>query len=188
MWNTSAGQRRDAPPTVFFTDWHILPSSLIKALFTKIEHGAAQGWFTVPHLLSGFNERRASTQDLCEEQQALCDISPSFPGNENTGGKSDVDQNSLIFSDCTFTEHRGSLPLSGCGAHGHDSLSKAMISMVTPIKHLRAHPWAFIPQHVSVREAGGGAAVNLWEPNTCETQWTPGALRLNWDLCTTETG
>lgn len=46
-----------------------------------------------------------------------------------------------------------------------------MISIVTLIKHLSAHPCALIPQHMRVREGRGRATVNLWEPKQWHAAW-----------------
>lgn len=74
-------------------------------------------------------------------------------------------------SDCTLTDHGRFLPLSSSSTDGYIALSNIMISRVTPIKHLGAHPRALIPQHLRVREGRGTATVNLWGPKQWHAAW-----------------
>lgn len=74
-------------------------------------------------------------------------------------------------SNCTFTEHWRSLPLSRRSTNGHIALSSIMISRVTLIKHLSAYPWPLIPQHLRLREGRGRATVNIWEPKQWHAAW-----------------
>lgn len=67
-------------------------------------------------------------------------------------------------SDGTLTEHRRPLPHSISSTDWHIALSNIMISRVTLIAHLSAHPCTVIPQHTRVRQARRRAAVDIWEP------------------------
>lgn len=84
----------------------------------------------------------------------------------------------VIQSDCTLTERSRPLPLSSSSTDGYVALPNIMISRVTLIKHLGAHPWALIPEHMRVREGRGRATVNLWEPK----QWHAAWIHVHWKI------
>lgn len=144
---TSADQRWEAPLTLFITHRLSFSSFPRKTFFTKVDHGAARARVVVPHLLSRFNDGRRSAQGLYGEEHAQDGCIAALL-------KAEVHS-------VTLTEHSWFLPPSRSSTDGCVPLPNVVVSTVTLIKDLSAHPGVLVPECVSVGEVRRGATVNL---------------------------